>query len=243
MTDASELSEQLSGFTDDVASAWRESFLNRLPDHAAGVLLETAIEIQAERGQAVRREMLTAPAMPMLVASGLVRVFVSSASGREVTIRYVRRGAVIGIAAALAGGARHGLESVSEARLLVLQSKTLRRLAQTDIDVSWALCQELRDNVLEITDHLSTNVFQSVIERVAATLLELAVEDGDGRLTVDANQQRIADAVGSVREVVARSLRQLRAAGLIDRSGSTTVLLDPASLQRLADFGLEELPG
>jgi CRP-like cAMP-binding protein len=74
-----------------------------------------------------------------------------------------------------------------------------------------------------------------VTARVAMALLELA-RDEDGLMTVDANQQQIADSVGSVREVVARSLKQLRAAGLIDRQGTVTVVLDPAALRRLAAF-------
>lgn len=238
MARTSPVPEHLSKLSPDVAAAWRESFLKRLPERAAKLLVETAIEIEADQGQIVRREVLSAPAPPLLVVSGLVRVFVSSTQGRAVTIRYVRPGAVTGLSASLAGGARHGMEAVTRARMLVLQSNALRHLAQTDVEVAWSLCQELRDNVLEITDHLSTSVFQSVIERVAATLLELAVEEADGTLVLHANQQQIADAVGSVREVVARSLRQLRSAGLIDRAGSATVLTDVPSLHRLAAYGV-----
>jgi CRP-like cAMP-binding protein len=229
--------EYLAHLSEDGRIAWKDSFLGKLPESAAATLASTAIEIETGAGQVVRRDTLSAPALPMLVATGLVRVFASSEQGREVTIRYVRSGTVIGLSGALAGGSRHGVQAVTASRLVALQAGTLRHLAQRDTRVGWLLCEELRDTVLEITDHLSTNVFQSVIERVALTLLELSRQREDGRFVVEANQQQIADSVGSVREVVSRALRQLRDAGLIERRQSEIVLPDREAIERLASFG------
>jgi CRP-like cAMP-binding protein len=224
--------DKLSG---SAHAAWQESFFARLPVRAGMALLESAVEIEAQAGHVIRRQQLTAPANPMLVTYGLVRVYVSSPQGREVTVRHTRHGVLTGLAGALAGGTRHGVQAVSDCGLLILQASVLRQLAQTDVNVAWLLCQELKDTVFAITDHLASSVFQPVTARVAMALLELA-RDEDGLMTVDANQQQIADSVGSVREVVARSLKQLRAAGLIDRQGTVTVVLDPAALRRLAAF-------
>jgi CRP/FNR family transcriptional regulator len=48
----------------------------------------------------------------------------------------------------------------------------------------------------------------------------------------------LADAVGSVREVVARSLRDLRASGIVTTSTDSVVILDPARLhQEYWSFG------
>jgi CRP/FNR family transcriptional regulator, cyclic AMP receptor protein len=44
------------------------------------------------------------------------------------------------------------------------------------------------------------------------------------------SQQELADAVGSVREVVARVLRDFRAAGLVETAPDTVRILDPAAL-------------
>lgn len=44
------------------------------------------------------------------------------------------------------------------------------------------------------------------------------------------SQQELADAVGSVREVVARALRDLRALGIVATSTDSVVILDPARL-------------
>jgi CRP/FNR family transcriptional regulator len=44
------------------------------------------------------------------------------------------------------------------------------------------------------------------------------------------SQQELADATGSVREVVARALRDLRAAGIVATTADSVVILDPARL-------------
>ena len=49
-------------------------------------------------------------------------------------------------------------------------------------------------------------------------------------LVTDVSQQELADAVGSVREVVARALRDLRAAGIVATSTDRIEILDPVQL-------------
>jgi CRP/FNR family transcriptional regulator, cyclic AMP receptor protein len=48
-------------------------------------------------------------------------------------------------------------------------------------------------------------------------------------------RQELADAVGSVREVVVRALRELRQAGLLETRRDGITLLDPERLMRKAD--------
>jgi CRP/FNR family cyclic AMP-dependent transcriptional regulator len=68
---------------------------------------------------------------------------------------------------------------------------------------------------------------------VSRHLLDLA-ERKDNQLVVQVNQQELADAIGSVREVVARALRQLQDDDLVARTPGALVLLDPAALHALA---------
>jgi CRP-like cAMP-binding protein len=217
-------------------AAWAESFFGRLPARAQAVLRDSAVELQVDPGHVVHRELLTAPMPLVLVASGLVRVYVSSPLGRGVTIRYARHGVVTGLPGAIAGGTRHGVEAVTRCNLVMVPAAVLRHLARTDVEVAWTVCNVLKDLVMEITDHLSSSVFRSVTERVAFALVELTHEE-DGVWVVDASQQQLADSIGSVREVVARSLRQLRAANLIASNKSRIVLRDVPALQRLVGYG------
>lgn len=216
-------------------AAWRASSFAPLPEQAQDTLLETAIELEAESGQIIYRELhKSTSAFLALVTYGLVRVFVSSARGREVTIRHLKRGDITGIPAMVANGAPQGVEAVTKCGLVAFQVRALRTLARNDPAVAWTLCQELTKIVLEVTDVLAETAFKSINERVARTLLERARPDG-GTLSVEVSQQEIADEIGSVREVVSRALRQLRTEGLVDRKDNRIVLLDPVSLSRLVD--------
>ena len=75
-------------------------------------------------------------------------------------------------------------------------------------------------------------------QRVARHLLELASErgpeltslDSGQELTVLASQQELANAVGTVREVVVRVLRELRRAGVVRTERDRIVILDPVRL-------------
>jgi biotin operon repressor len=79
-----------------------------------------------------------------------------------------------------------------------------------------------------------------VRQRVARHLLDLAsarvreqpASDhlGGRELTVQVSQQELADAVGTVREVVVRVLRELRRDGVVRTERDRIVLLEPARL-------------
>jgi CRP-like cAMP-binding protein len=66
--------------------------------------------------------------------------------------------------------------------------------------------------------------------------LDLAVYR-DGALVVAEGHREIADAIGSVREVVSRTLVRLREEGVVDRRQGETVLLDAAALHAIAAAG------
>jgi len=51
---------------------------------------------------------------------------------------------------------------------------------------------------------------------------------------VHASQQELADAIGSVREVVTRNLHRLHEAGLIDISRDEVAIRDPVALTEVA---------
>jgi CRP/FNR family transcriptional regulator, cyclic AMP receptor protein len=70
--------------------------------------------------------------------------------------------------------------------------------------------------------------------------MDLASETQAGpALVVAISQQGLADAVGTVREVVVRALRELRTAGLVRTERDRIVLLDP---ERLVEEGYSPGP-
>ena len=166
-----------------------------------------------------------------LVVRGLLRVFLASLEGRQVTVRYARPGDVLGIAVLVGGPASVGVQAVEPSGLFRLSSRTLLAAARRDARVSWAIAGELNRRLYDTLEQTAVNAFGSVRQRVAAHLLDLAsAQQEPAWLAARVSQQELADAVGSVREVVARVLRELRVAGVIATAADRIVILNATRL-------------
>ncbi len=95
------------------------------------------------------------------------------------------------------------------------------------------MAEDLNQRLYETLQQTAINAFGPVPQRVAAHLLDLASAQlhPRGRLVAHVSQQEIADAVGSVREVVARVLRDFRVAGIMATSSDGVLILDAAAAQ------------
>ena len=122
---------------------------------------------------------------------------------------------------------------MTDSTRLRFETETLRELAVSDAQVAYALLGEITNTVYALWNEIAATAFASVPQRVARHLLEIAAREQEaegGALVAHVSQQELADLAGSVREVVARALRELRDAGIVQVSRSGIVLLDPASL-------------
>ncbi len=78
-----------------------------------------------------------------LVVQGLIRVYMTSLEGRQVTVRYARPGDVLGIAVLVGGPANVGVQAVAPSSLFRISSRALTAAARRDARVAWAVAEEL----------------------------------------------------------------------------------------------------
>lgn len=121
---------------------------------------------------------------------------------------------------------------VGSTSLFSIDARRLTNAARRDARVAWALAEELNRRLYDTLQQTAINAFGSVKQRVAGHLLDLASaqQRPQDRLVARVSQQELADAVGSVREVVARALRDLRLAGLVATAPDSVLILDPTRL-------------
>jgi CRP/FNR family cyclic AMP-dependent transcriptional regulator len=219
----------------EVDDAVARSFLAELPTELVRRLRADGERADYPAGTTVYRP--GADPAAALVVSGLLRVYLSSAGGRQVTVRYARPGDVLGIAVLVGGPAEVGVQAVEASGVFRISARTLTAAARHDPLVSWAIAEELNRRLFQVLEQTAVSAFGSVRQRVAAHLLDLASHGQQPRdpLVAHVSQQQLADATGSVREVVARTLRDLRVAGIVTTFPDAVVILDPARLH--AEFG------
>ena len=219
----------------DVQEAWAQSLLAQFPERATRLLADRVVRRSFASGEILRRGSDDPDGPIFLFISGLARICVSSDTGREMTVRYVSRGELVGLPALLAGRSNHSIavKVMVDTECVAFAGSLVTHLASTDVRVAWPIARYVAE-IHHLSEQLWTNnVFQDMRSRVAYHLLELCTRDEHG-LVVNATQEEVARAVGSVREVVARTLRGLAEDGLIERGPRSIRLLDPAGLHRAA---------
>lgn len=219
----------------DVRDAVRASHLRDLPAEVLDELFEGAVRCKVAAG-AVAHHALEADQYLELVIAGVVRVFVTAPDGRTMTIRYCRSGELLGAMSLFSDEFTEPAtkQALVDTQLLMMSPQQVRALAQRDLRVARALLVELSERARNFVNEIPGTAFATVRQRVARQLLDLAAtdqQDGDQRdLSVPITQQALADAVGTVREVVVRALRELRDAGIVRTERHRIILLDPAQL-------------
>src|SRR3954454_21734683 len=99
----------------EIADALRRSFLGRLPGDVAGELMANGQRTDYPAGSGIYRE--GAAPREVLVIHGLLRVFMTSPDGRQVTVRYARDADVLGIAVMVGGPANVRVQTITDSSL------------------------------------------------------------------------------------------------------------------------------
>ncbi|NKX50272.1 Crp/Fnr family transcriptional regulator [Arthrobacter deserti] len=184
------------------------------------------------------------------MVSGLVKFYATAPDGRTITVRYCRRGSLMGLVSLFAPDFALPASAVAltDSEMMRLSPLRARNAAARELPVAQAFLRELSERVLGFMAEIPGSAFTSVRQRVARHLLDLAAGADDAgqavlpvawagaapELAVRTTQQELAEAVGSVREVVVRILRELRAAGVVRTERDRIVVVEPGRLAELA---------
>jgi CRP/FNR family transcriptional regulator len=205
------------------------TFLGDLDPAVLTMLMTTATLVAAARGA----RLFSAPTLTPRVAivlEGTIRAFLTGPLSRQLTIRYARAGSVISTASGLGGNQLSvSLQAMTPAVLIELDFGQLSDLFRDRPEVALAASAETSRRLEQVYRATATHAFATIPERVATHLLEMA-ESADGTFAVLVPQHILADAVGTTREVVARSLAEFRREGLIKTERERIVVQDPAGL-------------
>jgi len=169
-----------------------------------------------------------------LVAFGLIKLFKSSAEGKEQIIKVIRPGESFGESALFdINGNTVSAQAMVPSVLYAIEKSELEALVrehpQLALNMIKILARQMHD-YLSLVEDLS---FKRVISRLARILLEYSRE-ATVHNPSKFSQQEIADMVGTVREVIGRSLKALEKEGLIRLDRSRIIIMDSQALRQVA---------
>jgi CRP-like cAMP-binding protein len=169
------------------------------------------------------------------VRRGLVKVFKTSAGGKEQVLRLIAAGHTFNDVPALDGGPNPASAAAMEQSIVyVIQRAELRKLIMTRPEVAEAVVQTLASALRHLVALVEDLSLRHVAARVAKILLEQEASTQEGQQVYHLTQQEMAALAGTAREVVGRALKELEAAGAIEMQQGRAVVLSRERLRLLA---------
>ena len=189
-------------------------------------------EKAAERGEMLLLEGESAEAL-YFVVSGVVKVFKTSADGKEQILQLVRPGESFNDASVF-GGAPNlaSAEAMGPVVLYRIKKSDLEVILREHPQVALNVIRVLSERVQHLMSLVEDLSFRHVTGRVAKILLEHA-GDGAGR-SQRLTQQEMAAMAGTAREMVGRSLKALENEGTIRLDRHRIVITDKEALGEIA---------
>lgn len=228
----------MNQFPDWLAAARSSGLLGRLPDTLVHEVISGAHRVEYPTGTvAVGWD---EGKQAWILLRGSLRGFLSSPNGGQVTTRYLKPGDVAGILGDKRPYLARGVQVLEPSEVLVISQLRIKDLAMTQPLFAWAVIEEMASILGSTQRALHIRGFGSVRQRVISAILERAAASGSlapGR-SVNGTQHELAIAVGSVREVVAAVLQELKRDGLVDIHRGRVVILEPERLANEANSGL-----
>ncbi len=191
------------------------------------------LERKAERGEIILYDGEPAEAL-FFVVSGAVKVFKTSADGKDQILNIVRPGEDFNDAPVFAGGPNQAsAQAIMPTLLYELRKIELGSLLQNHPQMALNTIKVLAGQVRQLVSLVEDLSFKHVIGRVAKILLNHAADGTSPGLRL--TQQEMAALAGSAREVVGRSLKSLEADGVIRLERHRIVIANKKALEELVD--------
>ena len=207
--------------------------LAELPEHLQQAVLAQAVMHAFRDGSRIFSEGQHCGGLPLVLQGG-IKVFKRSESGREIVLYRVGRGETcILTSSCLLGDADYTAEGVAEGalQLAILPPALFQRMIAESPGFRHFLFAMLSDRLSDLMERVERLAFHRLDRRMAEFLVERA---DAGFQSVAMTHQQIADEIGSVREMVTRTLGQLAEQGLVELSRAGVRIADHDGLRGLA---------
>ena len=147
-----------------------------------------------------------------IIESGSVKLYRVSPQGRQYIIAVLTEGATCNEVPAFDGGTNPvNVEALETSRAWVVDAHALRELVKANPEFALKILSKFGQNLRNLVGKVSEMAFYQVTHRLARLINEMPAEESRPHFT----QEQLAARLGTVREVVSRSLKELEKSGAI----------------------------
>jgi len=203
--------------------------LGELSEQLIADLQQTATSIEVPAGTILFDEGTRCTAFPMVI-DGRIRVERQAESGRKILLYTVDPGdsCILTVSALLGGGTYRAIGvAESDVQGVVIPDRFFHSLIVSDRSFRSFVFRFFSDRITSLMMLIENLAWQNVRQRLAGML-------GMGPGTVQETHQTLADRLGTVREVVSRTLKQFESNDLIRIGRKQIHVLDPDGLKKIA---------
>jgi CRP/FNR family cyclic AMP-dependent transcriptional regulator len=217
----------------------RVSLFAGLSDDALALVARSALRRTVTSGEIVIFEGDPCQAA-YFIAQGQVRVYRLSPGGREQVLARLGPGQAFNTVPPFQPhGVNHAtVEALAEVTLYAIACQDFRRLVGECAELALAILQDFADRLDHLTDLVEDLSLRTVRGRLARFLLEHAPGEASTRRSAGPDrdirrwtQEEIAAHLGTVRDMVGRTLRAFADAGLVRMERQRIILLDREGLE------------
>ena len=184
---------------------------NHLTDEQISELANQSREVQFRKNAILMTEGDAGESM-YVIASGLVKVFVSDEDGKELVLYEQGEGAVIGDIALLDDEPRSASVATLENTTAIMINKSdFLRIMQSSPEMALGIIRSLTQRLRHATEGSRSLALDNVYRRLADKLLELSEDAGDGVLQLPKkySHQELGNMIGASREMVGKVMAEL----------------------------------
>lgn len=176
-----------------------------------------------------------------IIARGRVRIFKTSAAGREQVLAISGPGESVAELPVFDGGAYPASAvALDDTQIAFIAQRDFQSYCMDHPKVALKMLAVVGARLRRLVSIIEELSFTTVRQRLIAALVRLAKSEGVPtpggiELQLPATHQELANQLGTVREIISRNLMRLQAEGLIDVNGRQIVVKDMRGLNALLE--------
>lgn len=207
-----------------------------LTERELGFLADRALSREYQPGEMIFSEGDPCEGL-YVVQAGNVKIFNTSAGGREQVLHIEKAGNSLAELPVFDGGNYPAsTAAVGKCTLLFISKKDFRALCLERPEVSLKVLKVVSSRLRQLVGIIEELSFTTVRNRLASWLLQQARTKGQKtsrgiEFTLDVNNQELAFQIGTVRELVSRNLSHFQSEGILKTEGRTVIIENVAALE------------